>query len=106
MEDGAILGPVDPDAPEHVRPALLHVRGPRHRQQQRQGLVGDPVLAVVEVQASALGGQALRPSRVVGEQVTQVAVLDAGMVGKDRLPLGQPVKGWAIVMSSVLIGPS
>ena len=76
-----------------VRPALLHAGRPRHRQQQRHRLVGDPVLAVVEEQAGALGGQALRALRVVGEQVPQVAVPDRGVVGQDRLPLGHPVEG-------------
>ena len=107
MEDGAILGPLIRTPANIVRPALLHVRGPGHRQQQRHRLVGDPVLAVVEEQAGALGGQALRALRVVGEEVAQVAVPDRGMVGEDRLPLGHPVKGggnrrvvrahWAIV---------
>ena len=43
-------------------------------EQQPQRLVGDAVLGVVEVEAGALGGQALAAPRVAGEQVAQVPV--------------------------------
>ena len=41
-------------------------------QQELQGLVGDAVLRVVEVDAGGLGGQPLAALRIVGEQSAQV----------------------------------
>ena len=93
VEDGAILGRVDPDAVEHVRPALLDPGSPGDRRSSGHRLVGDPVLAVVEEQAGTLGGQALGALRVLREQLPQVAVPDGGVVVQDRLPLGHPVQG-------------
>ena len=57
-------------------------------QQQRERLVGDPVLRVVEVQAGALGRQPLAPARVRGEQVAEVDVADLLVVPLERLPGG------------------
>ncbi len=54
--------------------------------QQLQGLVGDPVLRVVEVEPGALGDQALPPFRIVGEELTKVPLADLGVVLLERLP--------------------
>ena len=52
--------------------------------QQREGLVGDPVLRVVEVEADGLGGQALAALGIGGEQVAQVRVADLCVVPLER----------------------
>ena len=59
VEDGTVLGRVDPVAAEHRVRALGEARlvGELHEQPQR--LVGDAVLRVVEVEAGALGSEPL-----------------------------------------------
>ena len=56
--------------------------------QQRERLVGDPVLRVVEVQAGAFRGQPLAPVRVRGEQVPDVRRRDLLVVRLESLPGG------------------
>ncbi len=99
VEDGPVLGHVDPFAGEHGLPSRLHACGSREREQQRDRLAGDPVLRVVEVQARALGGQALCPARILGEEIPQAAVPERGAVGDERPPLGGLVDGAGSVRS-------
>ena len=75
VEDGAVLGHVDPLAGEHRVTPRLHARGARERDQQGHRVVGDAVLGVVEIEAGALGGQARGASGVLREQVAEVAAL-------------------------------
>ena len=63
-------------------------------------------LRVVEEDAGALGGQPSGPARVLGEQVAQVAVAQRGVVGQHGMPLGGPVEGGRVVVSSALMRPS
>jgi hypothetical protein len=53
-----------------------------------QYLLGDQVLAVVDVQVRHLGGEPLAPSGVAVEQVTQVDTGELLGVPLDGLPLG------------------
>src|SRR5262249_24493106 len=65
-------------------------------EEQREGLVGDAVLGVVEIQAGGLEGQPLAPLRVLGEELPQVQGLHPFVVltqGLPRGPRGQPVAG-------------
>ena len=66
---------------EHRLAPALDVRHARDVQQEADRLVGHAVLAVVEEQAGALGGQAGRALGVVGEQVAEVGVLDLARGG-------------------------
>src|SRR5262249_50302967 len=54
--------------------------------EQREGLVGDPVLGVVEVEAGALGREPLASCRVLREEVAQVAVSDLAVMLLERGP--------------------
>ncbi len=57
--------------------------------EQHHRLVGDPVLGEVEVEAGAVGDQALAALGVGGEEVAQVPALDLGEVALERLPGGR-----------------
>ena len=90
------LGDVDALAAEHGVDAFLDSGGPRQLQQQVQGLVGDAVLGVVEVEPRALDREALAAGRVLGEQRPQVYVLDLVVVRGEILPrreIGQAMSG-------------
>ena len=86
VEHGAVLGDVDLVAPEHGVDPLAQPRLLRQPDEQRDGLVGDAVLRVVEEEAGALGGQALAARRVVGEERPQVNVAHRPRVRLERLP--------------------
>ena len=72
VKHGAVLGDVDVLAAEHRVAALGEPALLGQRDEQRERLVGDPVLRVVEVEARGLGGQPLAALRIGGEQVAQV----------------------------------
>ena len=75
---------------EHRVAALLDPALLGQLAEQQQRLVGDPVLGEVEVEAGALGDQALAALGVGGEEVAQVLPLDLGVVPLERLPGGPP----------------
>ena len=77
VQDGPVLGDVDVVAAEHRLDALRSPRLVRELQEQRDRLVRDPVLRVVEVEPGGLGGQPLAAGGVGGEQVAQVRLTDA-----------------------------
>ena len=85
VKDGAVLGRVDVLAAEHRLTALGEPGLRREGGEQGDRLVGDPVLRVVEVEAHGLGGQALPPVRIGGEQVAEVHARDLGVVALERL---------------------
>ncbi len=89
VEDGAVLGRVDPVAAEHRLGALAQARLLGQLEEEPQRLVGDAVLRVVEVDAGALGGEPLAAGRVLGEEVAQVCRADLGVVALERRP-GRP----------------
>ena len=93
MEDGAVLGRVDPVAAEHRLRALAQPRLLGELEEQPQRLVGDAVLRVVEVDAGALGGETLAARRVLGEEVAQVCLADLRVVALERLP-GRAFAQW------------
>ena len=80
VQDGAVLGAVDPVTAEHgvdplAEPALL---GKLHEEAER--LVGHAVLRVVEIEAGRLGGQAGTAGRVGSEEVAEVDIRDRTLV--------------------------
>ncbi len=86
VQHRAVLGDVDLLAAEHrvdprAQPAFLG-----ELDQQRERLVGDAVLRVVEVEARRLGRQALAALRVVGEELAQMQVAHLRQMGRKRLP--------------------
>ena len=86
VQHGPVLGHVDVLAAEHGVPALGHAGLLGQRHEQPHGLVGDPVLGVVQVEPGRLGGQPLAPARVPGEQLAQVLPGDLVVVPLERLP--------------------
>ena len=88
MEDGAVLGRVDPVAAEHRLRALRETGLARELEQEAQRLVGDAVLRVVEIDACALGREPLAAGRVVGEQVAQMEPADVGDMPFEGCPRG------------------
>ncbi len=80
VQDGAVLRDVDGLPGEHGGGALGQAGLLGQGDKQAEGLVGDAVLGVVEVQAGAFGGEALASPGVGGEQVAQVRVLDLVVV--------------------------
>jgi len=96
MEHRPVLGHVDVLAGEHRRRALPQPGLLGQLNQQLQGLVGDAILGVVEEEPDRLGGHALPPGRVIGEEIPQVPGRDLLVVaGQSRVsgPLFQPRDG-------------
>ena len=77
-----ILGDVDVLAAEHRLGALAHAARVGERAEQRERLVGDAVLGVVEVPARDLDVEAIAAVRVVGEDRPQVPRADAPRRGR------------------------
>ena len=69
--------------PEHRVAALPEARLLGEADEERQRLVGDPVLGVVEVEADRLERQALAATRVLGEEVAQ---MPGCRTGRDAVP--------------------
>ncbi len=86
VQHGAVLGHVDVLTAEHGVPARGHAGLLGQRDEQPHGLVGDPVLGVVQVEPGRLRGQPFAGARVAGEQVTQVLCGDFFVVPLERLP--------------------
>src|SRR6185312_11715942 len=72
--------------------------------QQGEGLVGHPVLGVVQVQPGGLGGQPDPPLRVSREQVTQMPFANVLVVLLQRLPRGALSKRWGRHRSFLPVG--
>ena len=81
-----VLRHVDVVAAEHGRAPVGHAGLLGQRDEQFHGLVGNPVLRVVQVQPGRLDGQPLASARIPGEQVAQVQAGDLGVVPLERLP--------------------
>ena len=91
VQHRAVLGHVDLLAGEHAVPVPLEPGLLGQLEQQAEGLVGDPVLRVVEVEPDRLRAQPLAPGRVLGEQLAQVPALDLRMVlGEGRVGRAAP----------------
>ena len=87
VEHGPVLGGVDVGAGEHGVTAGLDAGGPGQVDQERQRLVGDPMLGVVQDEIAGSGGQTGRPLGVVGEELAQVEIADVAEVRCEGLPL-------------------
>ena len=86
----AILGHVDPLAPEHRLDPLAEPGIVGKRDEQADRLVVDPVLRVVEVQAAPPRRPAARRARgSSANSVAQMPVADCRVVGDQPLPAGQ-----------------
>ena len=86
VQHGPVLGHVDVLAAEHGVPPLRHAGLAGQLDQQPHGLVGDPVLGVVQVEPGRLRGQPLAPPGIRGEQLPQVLPGDLGVVPLELLP--------------------
>ena len=93
VQHRAVFGDVDLVAAEHGIDLLAQTRLFGELDQQLQRLVGHPVLRVVEKDAAGLGGQALAPAGVGGEQIAQGGRADLLEVSLKRLP-GLAFRQW------------
>ena len=90
VQHRAVLRYVDPLPGEHRVPVLLEPGLLGQLEQQAQGLVGDPVLRIIEVEPGGLGAEPLAAIRVLGEEIAQMAAHQLRMV------LGQGIEGRAL----------
>ena len=81
MQYGALLGDVDGVSAEHGVDAIAQAAIFDERDQQAQGLGGDAVLGVVEVQARRFGAHACAARRIFVEEVSKMPLLDLLVVG-------------------------
>jgi hypothetical protein len=86
VENGAVFRHVDLVAPEHGVDALAEAALLGQPTQQHDGLIGDAILGVIEVDPDGLRGQAVATGRVGGEQRPQVTLADVVPVRLERLP--------------------
>ena len=86
VQDRAVFRYVDLLAPEHGVDARAQARFPGQLHQQPQGLVGDPVLRIIEVDPRRLQRQSLAALRILREQRAQVHVPDLPAVAFEGLP--------------------
>jgi hypothetical protein len=93
VQHGAILGTVDPGAAEHRCDLLAQARGAGQGHEQIERLVGNAVLAIVEVEAGSFSAQPLAAALVGSKEVAQVGGADRRGVRLERLPLGAGVRG-------------
>ncbi len=89
VEHRALFGGVDSLAAEHRVDALAQSARVGQIHEKADGLVGDAILRVVEVQAGGFGREALAARRVVGEQRAQMHVAHLLEVRRERPPGGQ-----------------
>ncbi len=87
VQDGPVLRRVDVLAGEHRVAMLLDPRRPGDVHEETQGLVGDPVLGVVEDEVGPLCREPGRPFGVLGEELAQVALRHPLVVRPEGLPL-------------------
>ena len=93
MQDGAVFREVDFLATEHGGdpPAQTGFLG--QLDQQFEGLVGDAVLRIIQVEARRLDRQTLAAFRVIGEQFAQMQPFHLLVVGGEGLPC-RPLGEW------------
>jgi hypothetical protein len=93
VKDRPVLSDIDLFASEHRRDPVTQTTGFGERDQEPQRLAGDPIFCKVKVNPLGFNREPLPSGWVVGEQLTQVDILDlCGVVG-ERLPfraLGEP----------------
>ncbi len=93
VQHGPLLGDVDFVAAKHRVDAPAQVRLLCQLHQQLEGLLGDSVLRVVEVDAGCFDGQTLAPRRVRREEVPQVQARNLPVVSFQGSP-GRALPQW------------
>ena len=103
MQDGAVLADVDLLAREHRVAPRGDAARPGKLDEQTNGLVGDPVLGIVEEKSRRLHAEALAAPRIACKQGAELQVLHALVMRKKRLPFrrGRQRSGAAHVISPV-----
>ncbi len=86
VQHRALLADIDLVTAEHCVDARAQAGFLGEPQQQRERLVGDAVLRVVEVETGGLGSEALAALRILGEERAEVERADLLVVGVERLP--------------------
>lgn len=86
---------------EHRVTAGLQPGGPRQIRQQFQGLPGDAVLAVVDIEVADGQREFGTAVRILGEQVCQMNVADRVVVLRQCLPCGVAVMSALIPLTLV-----
>ena len=86
MQDGPVFRLVDLVSSEHAVDALAQAGLFGQSTEQAEGLVGDAILRVVEIDANRLRGQPLAARRVGGEELAEVQLPNLLVVGRERLP--------------------
>ncbi len=81
-----VLGEVDVLAGEHRIAPLGDARLPGERREERERLVRDPLLGVVEREPGGLGDQPLAPAGVGREEFPQMHAANLGVMALERLP--------------------
>ena len=89
VEDGAVLGDVDPLAREHRVAPLGDACLLGERDEQPQRLVGDAVLRVVEEEAGRLDGEPLGTAGIGCEELAQMRLPQLRRVGRQGSPGGR-----------------
>jgi hypothetical protein len=117
VQDSPVLGHVDRFAAHHRVPAFRDAGLLGQLEEQAQGLIGDPVLGVVQVEPGSFGDQPLTAPGVGREQLPQVPSADFGIVlfqclpgralakGSGRHLLSPPVVSEPVVNESVVSKP-
>src|SRR5271166_4861119 len=86
MQHGPLLGDVDLLSAEHRVDPRAQIRLLGQLKEELKGLIGDPVLRIIEEDSYGLGRQALATFRVIREQLAEMQVLDLRVVCLERFP--------------------
>ena len=89
VQHGAVLGRVDLLSGEHRVDPLPQTACLREPDQQRERLVGDPLLRIVDMQAAGVEHKPFAAAGIVREELPQVRAHLGRSVGGDLLPLGE-----------------
>ena len=90
MQNGALLGDVDLVAREHGVDVLAQTGLLRKLKEQADGLAGDSVLRVIEVETQGLQREAFAALGILREELPKVQIADLGAMLLQRVP-GRPV---------------
>ncbi len=93
MERRATLGDVHPLTAEHRVHLLREPALRRELPQKLEGVVGDAMLRVVEIEAGRLGGQPLAARRIGVEEIPELQALDFSPVPLQPAPDGSLYEG-------------
>ena len=95
MQRSPVLGSIDVRPGEHCVASGLEAGGAGQIYQQAHRLVGDAVLAVVDVEVADRGGEPLRSVGVIGEELAQMGVSDLLVMPEQCVPCrgGRDVEG-------------